>query len=106
MRTILHSHSILSVLQTDPCKELEYLECIQNKSFIGHVINTSKVATPGLQMCQNECFEEDQCVSYNLGPVEGGIRTCELNDADHLTFPSLLFPKNGTEYCPIQVKIN
>jgi len=79
-----------------------YLDCIQNKTMIGHVIKTSKVAVPGLQMCQNICFEEDQCVSYNMGPVEGGIRTCELSAADHWMRPGFLVSKQGFEYCPIK----
>jgi len=81
---------------------MAYLDCQQNKTLTGHVIKTSLVPVPALKMCQSKCFEDDKCVSYNLGPVEGGIRTCELSAADHWMRPIFLFDKQGSEYCPIE----
>jgi len=37
-----------------------------------------------------------------MGPVEGGIRTCELSAADHWMRPGFLVSKQGFEYCPIK----
>jgi len=72
----------------------------------GHVVETSKIALSGAsETCQNKCFEEDQCVSYNLGPVEGSIRTCELSAADRWMRPGFLAIKEGFEYCPVEVSI-
>jgi len=42
-------------------------------------------------------------VSYNLGPVEGGIRKCELSAADHRMDKLALVPMDGFEFCPIEV---
>ncbi|KAK3737227.1 hypothetical protein QZH41_010858, partial [Actinostola sp. cb2023] len=86
------------------CKDLIYLDCIKDNYFPGHVIKnftiTSSIA--GLKMCQIKCYLEDHCVSYNLGPVQGQSRTCELNTADNLTYPAKVVPKEGYEYCPIK----
>ncbi|KAK3752885.1 hypothetical protein QZH41_008109, partial [Actinostola sp. cb2023] len=84
------------------CKNLNYLDCVKNKTLTGHVIKTVRVLVPGLEVCQQNCFREGKCVSYNLGPVEGQIRTCELNAADHWTRPDFLAFKEGFEYCPIE----
>ncbi|KAK3750086.1 hypothetical protein QZH41_017120, partial [Actinostola sp. cb2023] len=70
------------------------------EALIGHVINTFKV--PGLKECQHKCYVEDRCLSYNMGPVEGQIRTCEVNDIDNVTLPGKVKPKQGFEYCPIK----
>ncbi|XP_020899992.1 EGF-like repeat and discoidin I-like domain-containing protein 3 [Exaiptasia diaphana] len=84
------------------CRDLKFLKCIENKTLTGHVISTIKMATPALQLCQNKCFQEGKCVSYNLGPVLGHARSCELNAADHSTRPSFFVNKRGYEYCPIK----
>ena len=56
------------------CKELNYLDCIKNKTITSHVIKVFKVFVPGLEDCQHKCFLEDKCVSYNLGPANGMIK--------------------------------
>ncbi|KAK3750579.1 hypothetical protein QZH41_006286, partial [Actinostola sp. cb2023] len=84
------------------CKAFEYLACIEDHVFNGHVVNTFRVVVPGLEACQRKCYLNERCVSYNLGPVEGQIRTCELNDFDHVTFPDDVIPRKGFEYCPIK----
>ncbi|KXJ11901.1 Neuropilin-2 [Exaiptasia diaphana] len=56
-------------------------------------------------MCQTKCFSEEsegECVSYNLGPVHGLTRMCELSSSDHWTLPKFLISKEGFEYCPIK----
>ncbi|XP_031561470.1 EGF-like repeat and discoidin I-like domain-containing protein 3 isoform X3 [Actinia tenebrosa] len=84
------------------CRVLDYLDCIKNKTFVGHVIRTFRILAPGLEDCQHKCYMEDNCVSYNLGPVEGMARSCDLNDADHWMWPNHVVPKKGFEYCPIK----
>jgi len=49
------------------------------------------------------CFHDDKCISYNLGPVEGEITTCELNEVDHVTHSHDVIDKQGYKYCPIKV---
>ena len=51
------------------------------------------------------CYMEPDCVSINVGPVEGGNQKCELNNAtkeNHATF--LLVNKPGFIYFAIEVK--
>ncbi|XP_028516808.1 lactadherin-like [Exaiptasia diaphana] len=60
------------------------------------------MVTPARIFCQSECFLEKRCISYNLGPVLGQNRSCELNAADHSTRPDSLVNRAGYEYCPIQ----
>ncbi|KXJ14551.1 EGF-like repeat and discoidin I-like domain-containing protein 3 [Exaiptasia diaphana] len=91
-----------SIASEGGCRDLKFLKCIENKTLTGHVISTIKMATPALQLCQNKCFQEGKCVSYNLGPVLGHARSCELNAADHSTRPSFFVNKRGYEYCPIK----
>ncbi|XP_031565930.1 EGF-like repeat and discoidin I-like domain-containing protein 3 [Actinia tenebrosa] len=84
------------------CKVLDFLDCLKNKTFDGHVIKSFRILAPGLEDCQHKCYIEDNCVSYNLGPVEGMSRTCELNDADHVSDPGYVVSKEDFEYCPIK----
>jgi len=73
---------------------------------VGHVIETKSLSElDDLLTCEANCFIKDGCVSYNMGPVEGGIRTCELSAADHWMRPGFLVLKQGFEYCPIEVSI-
>lgn len=75
------------------------------KVLAGRIIKSFRILAPGLETCQNKCFNEPDCVSYNLGPVEGNIRACELNDLDHEALPENIISKDGFEYCPIKVDI-
>jgi hypothetical protein len=84
---------------------LSFVNVWGKKTFSGHVIKTFRVLTPGLETCQHKCFMEANCVSYNLGPIKGQIRSCELSDADHVTDPGDVVAKEGFEYCPIKVTI-
>jgi hypothetical protein len=77
---------------------------VKNKTFTGHVIKSFRILAPGLEDCQHKCFLEDKCVSYNLGPKEGMITSCELSDADNMTRPGNVVSKEGFEYCPIKVR--
>ncbi|XP_031551889.1 neuropilin-1a-like isoform X1 [Actinia tenebrosa] len=84
------------------CKVLGFLDCEKNKTFTGHLIRSLRILAPGLEDCQNKCYLEDKRMSYNLSPVEGMARTCELNDADHVSDPDHLVSKKDFEYCPIK----
>ncbi|XP_031570498.1 coadhesin-like [Actinia tenebrosa] len=84
------------------CRALEFLPCWQDYTFINHVIKFFRFLAPGIEECQDKCFIESKCISYNLGPIEGLTRTCELNEADHWTRPGQEVPKDGFQYCPIR----
>ena len=85
------------------CRALDFLFCEPNKALPGHVINTIRMLAPGHEECQLQCFLDGRCVSYNLGPVQGEIRSCELSDTDHVMFPDDVKSFPGSEYCPVKV---
>ena len=62
---------------------------------------------PNVGSCKVMCYMEPDCVSINVGPVEGGNQKCELNNAtkeNHATF--LLVNKPGCIYFAIEVKFH
>ena len=85
------------------CRDLHFIPCVQNKTLTGHVIQTSRILSPGSETCQENCFLEGKCISYNLGPIQEQIRSCELSDADHVSDPGDVVQGNGSEYCAVKV---
>ena len=66
------------------------------------MLKTFKLQTES--MCEVRCFEENNCVSYNLGSWdEDGAYRCELSYSDHDTHPEALVRQNGVTYKPTEV---
>ncbi|XP_020896004.1 EGF-like repeat and discoidin I-like domain-containing protein 3 [Exaiptasia diaphana] len=84
------------------CRDLDFLRCYVNKTLKDHVIRLLRVSSPAKPNCQHECFKDVRCTSYNLRKQRDKGRTCELNDADHLSDHGDLLPSEGAEYCPIK----
>ena len=87
LHEVLFSHSIAN------CRELDFLPPIENKALKGHVIRTIAVTCEGV--CMAECFSEERCVSYNLGPFKEGKHRCELSNSDNVLHPKHLEEKPG-----------
>ena len=51
----------------------------RGKSLDGHVI--ARIKVPDKNICQLNCYRNDDCVSYNFGPSETGDDICELNNS-------------------------
>ena len=66
-----------------------------------HVIKHKQVAKQGV--CEIQCFQEPDCVSYNYGAQIDGSFLCELNNRTHLQVPDELQRRNGFIYRPITV---
>ena len=67
------------------------------------VIRSAEVPNEG--SCRVMCYMEPDCVSINVGPVEGGNQKCELNNAtEENHVPFLLVNKPGFIYLAIEVK--
>ena len=67
-----------------------------------HVIKSAKV--PNVGNCRLMCYMEPNCVSINIGPVEGENQNCELNNATEKNqAPFLLVNKEGYTYLAIEV---
>jgi hypothetical protein len=88
------------------CKKLEFQDCIEDKVLVNRTVETSRVPSPGQKECQHKCFVNNACVSYNLGPIRGMTRTCELSDTDHVGHPNHVVPKERSQYCAIEVCLN
>ena len=56
-----------------------FKEPTQNKAMKGHVIRSEDVPNEG--SCRVLCYMEPNCVSINVGPLQGGKHKCELNNA-------------------------
>ena len=69
------------------------------------VIRSAEVPNEG--SCRVMCYMEPNCVSINVGPVEGGNQKCELNNATEENHaPFLLVNKPGYIYFAIEVKFH
>ena len=62
----------------DKCRRIWFNEQIQHKALTGHLIRT--VESPNLGSCQVKCYNEPDCVSINVGPLDGDRHKCELNN--------------------------
>ena len=51
------------------------------------------------------CYMEPNCVSINLGPLEGGKHNCDLNAADENQFANSLVNKPTFTYLAIEVNV-
>ena len=57
---------------------LIFKEPLSNKALEGHLIRTDKAVNEG--SCRLKCYLEPNCVSVNVGPLDGGSHICELNN--------------------------
>ena len=57
---------------------LIFKEPLSNKALEGHLIRTERVSDEG--SCRLKCYLEPNCVSVNVGPLDKGALTCELNN--------------------------
>ena len=63
-----------------------FKEPVANRAMKDHVIRSEEVPNEGT--CRLLCYMEPNCVSINLGPLDGGNYRCDLNNAtdeDQLT---------------------
>ena len=67
-----------------------------------HAIKSAEVPNEG--SCKVMCLMEPNCVSINVGPVEGGNQKCELNNATEENYaPFLLVKTPSYTYLAIEV---
>ena len=62
-----------SVIQDNPtsedCRVIQFKNPIVNRILLGHVID--RVLVKSELGCEAHCFENDDCMSVNFGPLEG-----------------------------------
>ena len=81
---------------SDVCREMHFLSSVTDKVLVGHVIRKVKVNIA--DQCEIRCYEELECLSYNLGPYHDNGHVCELSNSDHLRHPNDLVPMPGFIY--------
>lgn len=75
---------------------------MENRVLSNHVIKSYQVAEE--EQCRINCYLEPDCVSYNYGPLDGGLYLCELSDKIHeQSSPNELQAKNGFIFSQIFV---
>ena len=86
----------------DECRDIMFKEPVANRAMKNHVIRSEEVPNEGT--CRVLCYMEPNCVSINLGPLEGGKHKCELNNAtDENQFTMFLVDKPYFTYLAIEV---
>ena len=86
----------------DECRNILFKEPIANKAMKNHVIRSAEVPNEG--SCRLMCYMEPNCVSINLGPLDGVKHKCELNNAtDEKQFANYLVTKLAFTYLAIEV---
>ena len=69
---------------------------------VGHVTKTLLVQSE--TACEAYCFDDDDCMSINLGPQrKGGQHKCELSLSDHNIHPKDLMQQQGFIYKSVWV---
>ncbi len=59
---------------------MHFVDKEQEKALEDHVI--AKLKVPDADICQLQCYLNDNCVSFNFGPSEtGDDNICELNNS-------------------------
>ena len=91
-------------VSTADCRELDFLPPIENKALSGHVIRTVHVTSEG--SCMAQCFSEERCVSYNLGPFKNEKHACELSNSDHTLHDEDLKERQGYLFRPTKVPVH
>ena len=86
----------------DECRDIMFKEPVANKAMKNHVISSAEVPSEG--SCRLMCYMEPNCVSINLGPLEGGKHKCELNNATaENKFANYLAYESAFTYLAIEV---
>ncbi|XP_078364684.1 microfibril-associated glycoprotein 4-like isoform X1 [Oculina patagonica] len=85
----------------DECRNIEFKEPVADRAMKNHVIRSEEVPNEGT--CRLLCYMEPNCVSINLGPLEGGKHKCELNNAtDENQITMILVDKPYFTYLAIE----
>ena len=87
----------------DDGRDIIFKEPVANRAMKNHVIRSERVLNEGA--CRVLCYMEPNCVSINLGPLEGETRKCELNNAtDEDQF--FTFLKNEPSYTYLAIEVS
>ena len=96
------------MLQDNPasedCRVMEFKQPIIKHILADHVIKVLQVKSE--TGCEAHCFEDNDCMSVNLGPLEDRTHLCELSSSDHNLHPGDLKLQENFMYKPVWVSIS
>ena len=88
----------------DELRIIMFKEPVPNKAMNGYVISSEDVPDEG--SCRVLCYMEPNCVSINVGPLEGRKHKCELNNATaENQFDAYLVNMDKFTYVAIEVSL-
>ena len=98
---LFYQFCFVLLLFVDVCRTAHYLPRRQGKRLTAHIIRSVDVNTDS--NCQIKCFLETFCVSYNIGPFQGGKHVCELSNSDAIRHPQDLVTDPTYTYVETEV---
>ena len=79
MNGFFHLLNYCCVRAGDEFRVIMFKEPVPNKAMNGYGIRSEEVLEEG--SCRVLCYMEPNCVSINVGPLQGGQHKCELINA-------------------------
>ena len=87
------------------CRAIQFKQAIVNRILVGHVIKSVRVTSE--IACEANCFENNDCMSVNFGPLEAdGKHLCNLSNSGHDLHPEDLKERSEFIFKPIWVSMN
>ena len=80
--TNIDSTNLLYLARSDDCRTIQFRPETKNKFLENHMIRSMTV--PSKSLCESQCYQEPNCVSYNYGPMHSDTPACDLNIGTHL----------------------
>ena len=87
----------------DGCRAAAFLPPISGHALVNHVIRN--ITLDRQDACRVACYLDNDCLSYNFGPLQDGHFVCQLSDSDHIQHPKDLRKSDGFVYLGTEVII-
>ena len=81
---------------------MEINPSIKDYSLTGHVFKSMVIEDSSA--CKVNCFAEDNCVSFNVKPLQSGDYLCELSNSFDVVHAEDLKEEQGTVYTSFKVR--
>ena len=75
---------------------------MEDHTLTGHVFKSMVIQDSSA--CDVNCFVENDCVSFNVKPLQNGDYLCELSSSCDVVHPEDLKEEQGTVYTSFEVK--
>ena len=82
---------------------MEINPSIEDHSLTGHVFKSMVILDSSA--CDVNCFIENDCVSFNVRPLQNGEYLCELSNSCDVVHPEDLKEEQGTVYTSFKVRV-